>query len=244
MTGPPSSCFLWAVEHIESAPMTFMSPLHTHVPPRKLYRLYEIKFQMANGDMRMIERKLPARPAFEKACAAMARGTLVKTPNGAEAIEDLGPGDIVMSPDGPSKITWIGSTVMIPNLTDAKETTLTQLMRVQTSTLFQGEHGDLVLGPLARVVRTLPDAARPHTYAPKDPFDAFGEGTVIPIIPTGPVRMFQIMLDKGHAVMAQGIAVETLRPDHLEDFATAEDWHLLGQLFAAAPSPFKELHIK
>ncbi|MGB1235438.1 MAG: Hint domain-containing protein [Planktomarina sp.] len=220
--------------------MTYLekvTPTSAGIPQRKFHRLYNVSYLAANGDQKQLERKLPARPAFEKACAAFGRGTLIDTVDGPEAIEDLQPSMWVKTPIGQARITWIGSTVMIPDLHASSESALTQLIRVQTSILSQSEYGDLVLGPLARIARPLPDAMDGQAFRYMDPYAAFGDGAVFPITPSSPVRMFQIMLEGACVVCTQGLAVETLNPGHLKEFATAEDWPLLAQLFASAPAP-------
>ena len=58
---------------------------------------------------------IPAQPVYEEAFCAFARGSLVETDCGPMAIEDLVPGDHVLTESaGLQPITWIGATTLLP----------------------------------------------------------------------------------------------------------------------------------
>ena len=58
-------------------------------------RSYEIAALRADGSLYIGQDKAPAVPLFENAFSAFARSTLITTPQGPTAIEDLQPGDTV-----------------------------------------------------------------------------------------------------------------------------------------------------
>ncbi|MEO0357366.1 MAG: Hint domain-containing protein [Pseudomonadota bacterium] len=201
--------------------------------PKRQYRLYDACWQMPNGDMCRAERRLPATAPFERACATFSRGTVLKTPNGPQAIEDLRPGDSVTTLTGPASIQWIGSTIMIPIMPRQTQSRLTQLVRIQTSGMGMDEMGDLVVGPLARIARPLPEARDRAAYRALDPLMAFGDGHAFAIIPPSPVRLFQIVVSSFAPVFAHGLWIETLHaPTKSQEFA--DDWPLLAQLSVPA----------
>ena len=84
-----------------------------HCTP-SLTRRYEAAALRPDLTVARVTVTAPALPLFETATAAFARGTLVQTPLGPVAVEDLGPGDIVDTTTGPEPVVWVGSTTFVP----------------------------------------------------------------------------------------------------------------------------------
>jgi len=79
-------------------------------------RRYEAVHLASNGDIVEHSHIAPAIPQFEEAFSAFARGTIFQTKTGPVAVEDLLPGDMVLTADGEfEKLTWKGSMMLVPS---------------------------------------------------------------------------------------------------------------------------------
>jgi len=204
-------------------------PTNLPAPVRRVYRLYDVQYITSHGDIEHTEYKFPARSVFEQACSAMARRTLIDTPKGPVAVEDLAPGNVVSSGSGPDKIAWIGSTMMTAHLPLACASTLTNLVRIQASAIRPNADSDVVLGPLARVARRRPFSKDLEDFEIGPPAELFGDAAFT-IIPTSPMQMFHIMLESAVGVMSQGLRIETLTAKHIMENAEEGDWTMIAQL--------------
>ncbi len=84
---------------------------------RRMMRKYEIAYLSSRSDLVEVTRLVPAAPAFEDSVSAFARGTLLQTARGPAAVEDLLPGDTVITAEfGSQPILWRGSMTIIPDL--------------------------------------------------------------------------------------------------------------------------------
>jgi len=84
-----------------------------------LTRRYEIVALTAAGRPREFTAVAPASPAFEAAFGAYARGTLIATPEGPVAVEDIAPGDMVETADeGAKPLLWKGAMTIFPDMPD------------------------------------------------------------------------------------------------------------------------------
>lgn len=82
---------------------------------------YMIRFLDAAGIERQLIHRAPADLPLDDLCACFARGTLIDTPTGPVAIEDLSPGDPVRTKDdGFQPITWISSCRLIDDPDDPR----------------------------------------------------------------------------------------------------------------------------
>lgn len=99
----------------------------------------------------------PALDVFENAHSAFGRGTLIATPNGNVAVEDLLPGDLFLTKHiGPRPLVWKGSMETRP---DGIEPTAPDraMTRISADSLGIGRPmPDLVLGPSAYLFRGCP----------------------------------------------------------------------------------------
>lgn len=198
-----------------------VAPQYTPVPAsqrgvqaiRKMpMRSYEVAALRADGSLFIGQDKAPALPLFESAFSAFARGTVINTPMGDIAIEDLQPGDMVNTSTGePAKLIWIGSSSFVP----ADAGRRMPLMRIMTDTFGQGRPASfLTVGPAARILHT-PHHLRSEAGEKRllSPVRAFLDGVnVIEVVPPTPVRLFHICLDRHAAIRAGGIEIETFHP--------------------------------
>lgn len=169
---------------------------------------YTVLFQRSNGGIGESRLSAPAHPVFEAAFSAFARGTLITTPRGPVAVEDLVPGmDIVTHERGPSPILWIGAmSLSRPDAVNAAPI----LTRIMTGALGIGRPlTDLMTGPGARIaqrqVQTGDLLLRPvHELI---------DGThVIALNPPGAVQVYHIALRRHATITAAGLGFETYHP--------------------------------
>ena len=185
-------------------------------PGKLRMRLFEIAAQRKDGSIFIGQHQAPAMHLFESAFAALARGTLIATPEGEVAIEDLQPGDEVHTARGEVRpIRWIGSSSFVP----ADAGRRVPLIRVMAETFGQGRPSSFVtLGPAARILQTPQemrgDDDRGQILAP---IRSFADSvSVIEVVPPTPVRLFHLCLDRHAAVIAGGLEIETFHPGESE----------------------------
>jgi hypothetical protein len=160
------------------------------------------------GDCEETRILIPALPAFEAAFCAFARGTLVDTPNGPTAIEDLLPGDLVLTADGGTQpITWIGTTTLVPTGGNP-DLRAVSLHRVMTDAFGMSRPMSyMVTGPSARILSRSGQVLMP--------ISAFEDGVqVTALTPPSPVEMFNICLPMHAMIRAGGLEMESYHPGH------------------------------
>ena len=183
-----------------------------HVAPRIPLRSVEITSLRPDGSFETVQDRVLATPLFENAFSAFARGTVVSTPDGDIAVEDLLPGDMVNTSTGePAKLLWVGSTRLVP----AEMGKRMPLVRVMSDTFGQGRPSSfLTLGPSARILHT-PHHLRSEAGEKRllTPVREFLDGVnVIEVVPPTPVRLYHFCLDRHAAVRAGGVEIETFHP--------------------------------
>lgn len=178
-------------------------------------RKYQISTLRADGDIRQSEQIGPALPLFEAAFSAFARGTLIQTAHGPVAIEDLLPGDQIMTAEyGPTRLLWLGSMTLMPKLDGATppEARMTRVMpeafgmgKPMTNMMFGP--GARVLAPAARLRQQIGDEKilTPVHHL----LDGHG---VIEIAPPRPVSVYHLCLAKHATINAGGLSVESYHP--------------------------------
>ncbi|GAA0291273.1 Hint domain-containing protein [Rhodovulum strictum] len=189
-----------------------------HLDPRQngsLMRRYEVNGLCPDGYPQHFIRALPAEPHIDEAFAAFAHGTLIATPSGPVAVEDLEPGMTLSTADaGARRLMWVGSTVLMP-MAGALNRDLPTLTRVTADSLGLGRPmADLILGPRARMLFRHPGC---HdilgTGQAFGPASAFADGmAMIGLKVTRPTRVFHLALEAQHILMANGIEVESYHP--------------------------------
>lgn len=175
------------------------------VPPTRQVR---ITWRGADGGTATREALIPASPLFETAFNAFARGTLIATVDGPVAVEDLVPGNLILTQDHDAlPLLWMGSMTMTPDApTDYPE--LGGLTRVLTDHFAPGRpFADLLLGPGARLL------GRDEAGQVLVPASSLQDGlSVFPLVPRHPVQLHHLMLPQHAIILAGGVAVETWHP--------------------------------
>ena len=175
-----------------------------------LMRKYEVAHLTPSFDISEITLSAPAIPVFENAFAAFGRGAIVRTEHGPMAIEDLLPGDRIMTKDrGLQTLLWRGAITMLPS------DNIGHMTRITTDAMgYARPTSDLVLGPAARILHKNP-AVKVLTGANEAliPVRDFVDGSqLISLNPISAVQCYQLGFVKHTCVNVNGIDVETLHP--------------------------------
>ncbi|WP_163847018.1 Hint domain-containing protein [Pseudooceanicola aestuarii] len=180
-------------------------------------RSYFVSYMAKSGVTERAQVTGPVHSAFENACGGFARGTLIATPNGPVAIEDLRPGMQVNTVEhGPMMVSWLGSMTMLPNAR-AADPVQSRMTRI-TSERFGPARPfpDLVAGPGARILNR-PEALRGAggQGAIFSPARDFVDGdSVISVKPQSPIEVYHLMTERHATVIAGGLEVETFHPGY------------------------------
>ena len=180
-----------------------------------LMRKFEIVSLLPNGAARTSHHLAPATDLFEATSSALARGTLVSTPHGPVAIEDLLPGDLIDTVGGDAEpLIWIGSTSFVPAQSLPTSSLIGLIRLVADGYSKSGALGDLMLGPNARLLQSRPSLEQiigvSSVLTPaRDLDDGY---TAFVVTPPSPVRLFHLRLPRHAAIYANGRAVETYHP--------------------------------
>jgi hypothetical protein len=216
MTSPSSAARLSAA-NLSTTQSYPASPVADATEPRRplVMRKYQISALRPDGEIRQSEQIGPALPQFEAAFSAFARSTLIKTTLGPVAIEDLLPGDeIVTSEYGPTRLLWVGSMTLVPK-SNGPTPPEARMTRVMPEAFGMGKPiTNVMFGPGARV---LTPAARLRRLMGNEPILApvrhliDGQG-VIEITPPRPVTVYHLCLAKHATINAGGLCVESYHP--------------------------------
>ncbi|MCO6381088.1 Hint domain-containing protein, partial [Oceanicola sp. 502str15] len=122
-----------------------------------LTRRFEVSYLASNGDIDEFQRVAPATPLFEEAFSALGRGALISTVDGLTAVEDILPGTLVETANGPKPLLWIGSMTVFPESGElaarAPGREPQKMLRIATDAFGFGRPApDLMLGPKARLL--------------------------------------------------------------------------------------------
>lgn len=185
-----------------------------HVPSAPVLpaRSYDVAALNPDGSRFVHSFSAPVLPLFESAFSAFSRGVMLSGPNGVIAIEDLLPGDWLLTSSGePAEVTWIGSASFVP----ADSGRRMPLVRLMADSFGQNRPSSFVtLGSGARILQT-PPHLRGSTGGAQTltPIGEFVDGVnVIEVIPPTPVHLFHICLSRHAAVDVGGLMVETFHP--------------------------------
>ncbi len=205
------------------------------VRSRPLMRRYEIAHLNSSNEIEDVTRLAPAVKAFEDCFGVLGRGAILQTALGPTAVEDLLPGDQVMtSSSGLQTLLWKGSMTLVPNYETARPESCS-MTRIPADSFGLGRPTpDLVLGPAARIlhkatgIRTLTgsDAA----FIPAADF--VDQSQFISLTPASPVNVYQIGFEQHERVSVNGVEVESLHPGALHTLNLSPEYQqLLMSLF-------------
>ena len=182
---------------------------------RPQVRRYNVSSLLPNGNIAETRHLAPALPLFEDAFCAFSRGSLIETEHGPVAIEDLLPGDMVLTEDGPAQpVVWKGSVTVAPGLTEVNRRNM-GLTRLLADSFGEGRPMSCVLaGPSARLLYT-PNHLRALAGDAQmlTPVQEFVDGNyVIETAPPTPVELFHLCLPRHAAIRVGGLAFESYHP--------------------------------
>ncbi|WP_224826568.1 Hint domain-containing protein [Cognatishimia sp. MH4019] len=182
---------------------------------RPLLRKYEMTALDASGSLVDMGRLAPASLPFEDSFAAIARGALLATPDGPRAIEDILPGDMILTSQvGPQIVQWVGAMTVRPAPSDAHPAQR-PLTRIAADSLgLNRPMPDLVLGPAARLLHQMPAFRDMYgTSACLTPAAGLVDGdAILEIRPVSPVKLFQVLVPIHDTMLVNGVEVETHHP--------------------------------
>lgn len=182
---------------------------------RPQLRRFEVLSRLDTGEISETSHIAPALPLFENAFTAFTRGTMIETDMGPVAIEDLLPGDNVITRDGSYEpVLWKGCTQIAPARADRNGRTH-ELTRIMADSFgLQKPLSYVLVGPAARILKT-PGRLQSLTGGKPllTPLSEFVDGnSVIETAPPTPVQMYHICLPRHAIIKIAGLEFETYHP--------------------------------
>lgn len=177
-------------------------------------RRYEVMAQGLDGIYHETSRTAPATALFEETATAFARGTPVPTRDGDIPVEDLMPGDEVMTRLGPQPVLWIGSTHYVPGH-EIADSVLGHLTRITAEAFGPGRPGfDMLLGPTARMrVRHSKLQGLIGQDSVLAPVADYADGDrLLRVTPAGSVQLYHLMLPHHTMLEIGGLELESYHP--------------------------------
>lgn len=178
-------------------------------------RRYEVSSLLPNGSIAETRHIAPALPLFEDAFCAFTRGSLIETPTGPIAVEDLLPGDEILTQDGASlPLVWKGSTSLVPSRADTRGRSHRLTSFMADSLGLQKPMSSVVAGPSARLLRMPPHMpVNPESPLLLTPVQEFQDGmSIFETAPPTVVDMFHLCLPKHAVIKVGGLGFETYHP--------------------------------
>ena len=217
MKMPPYAAAGLAADNASSPALGGRTALQGGQPQRKkpLMRKFEVAHLTPSGDFHETSRLAPALPAFEDAFAAIGRGAILPTDQGPRAIEDIWPGDTVLTVShGPQQVLWKGGMTIVPGARNARPQ-MGSMTRVTADALGLGRPApDVVLGPAARIVHRAPGIARltGAETALVPVRDFIDQSQIIELMPIAPVHCYQLGFAAHCILGVNGLQLESLHP--------------------------------
>lgn len=211
----PASLPRAAQRAIRTVSPALNDPAALRARPKQQLRRYEVSALLPNGSVSTTRHIAPALPLFEDAFCAFSRGSLIETEFGPVAIEDLQPGDRVITGDGTTQtLLWKGSTMIVPARPgpNGRNMRLTRIMADAFG--MQRPLAFVVAGPSARILRTPGHLRGTYGNTPVlTPVQEFIDGnSIIETAPPAAVELFHICLKRHSTVRVGGIEFETYHP--------------------------------
>jgi len=182
-----------------------------------LMRKYEVAHLSSTQTIENLTQIAPATPLFEEAFSAFARGTLLTSPSGPIAIEDLLPGDMLSTRDtGDLAVQWIGKITMVPNW-EGQSPDMGKMIRVSADSFGLGRPmPDLLLGSHAYLLQSGPhvraQSGKPHALIRAA--DLVDWETIVSVTPPTATELYHIAFDRHAVVTANGLEVESYHPGY------------------------------
>lgn len=178
-------------------------------------RRYNVCALLPNGNIAETRHLAPALPLFEDAFCAFTRGALVDTDQGPVAVEDLLPGDKIVTITGKTeKLLWKGNTTIVPGRPGAQGRDM-RLTRIMADALgLQRPLACVIVGPSARLLHT-PDHLRgmANGLQTLTSVNEFVDGvSIVDTAPPTPVELFHICLARHSVIRIGGLEFETYHP--------------------------------
>ncbi|MFK7754512.1 MAG: Hint domain-containing protein [Sedimentitalea sp.] len=190
-------------------------PAALRARPKPQLRRYEVSSLLPNGNIAETRHIAPALPLFEDAFCAFSRGSLVETEQGPVAIEDILPGDRVVTAKGDVQtVMWKGGTTIVPGRPGPQGRNL-RLTRIMADSFgMQRPLSCVIAGPSSRLLFT-PGHLRSVAGGAKmlTPVQEFVDGmNVIETAPPTPVELFHLCLERHSTLRIGGLEFETYHP--------------------------------
>lgn len=172
-------------------------------------RRFEVACLLPDGGIAETRHIAPALPLFEEAFTAFSRGSQVETTDGPIAVEDLLPGDRLLTRDGEAQtLLWIGHTSLVPGRPGSRKRSHPLTSFMADSMGLQRPNCSLVVGPSARLLRGTADGGTLLTRATE-----FCDGmTIFETAPPTPVDMYHLCLARHAVITVGGLEFETYHP--------------------------------
>lgn len=179
-----------------------------HIPMRR----YEVAYLNLTGDLETVSRSAPDHPTFVDSFAALAHGAQLKTDRGPTPIEDVLPGDQVLTAtNGLQTVLWRGAMTLSETGTHHPY----NLIRLPSDSLGLGRPSpDLLLGPSARLYHPS-EALRKATgqEAAFVPASDFVDGiNVVEVTPRAAIQVFQLGFARHERITVNGVDVDSQNP--------------------------------
>ncbi|MDK3073197.1 Hint domain-containing protein [Sedimentitalea sp. JM2-8] len=183
--------------------------------PKPQLRRYDVCRLSPDGTIAETRHVAPALPLFEDAFCAFSRGSLIETDAGLVAVEDLLPGDRIVTSDGKAEpLVWKGSTTLVPGRPGPQGRKL-HLTRIMTDSFgIQRPISCLIAGPSARLLHT-PGHLRSLAGGQQilSPVQACIDGmNVVETAPPTPVQLYHLCLATHAVIRVGGLDFETYHP--------------------------------
>jgi hypothetical protein len=203
---------------VRGAPVRQAAPAPAPAPVATDTR-YVVNWLDNDGMMQERVRLGPSDGLFTGAFAALARGGLVQTPDGLAAVEDLLPGDRVVTAAGIERLLWKGSRIVAPQHAGVP------LYRISADALGPGRPmPDLLLGPAARIVsrrssiETLVGAS-----AALVPVAALADGeAIVRVRPISALQVFHLGFRRHVTFAVNGVEMDSVHPGAVDAAASPE----------------------
>ncbi|WP_460273949.1 Hint domain-containing protein [Celeribacter sp. ULVN23_4] len=184
--------------------------------PVQVQRRYNIQWQMPGGDICAAHHIAPALPVFETAFNGFARGALIPTACGPVAIEDLMPGDEVITVDhGVQTVEWIGSMTLDTRGRRYQDAPAERLYRITADTFGLGRPSiDLMLGAGAQYLVQI-DTLESYLGSKQAmaPIAGMVDGvSVIEVTPISSVRSYHLALSRHSLIRVNGLEIASYHP--------------------------------